>query len=296
VNNRNSLLCPLGLLLFFTTTVVADDALSRTSINEGFTEPEQTIRVAASDVGVLASVAVREGDRVRAGDPLCSLDTRLLRASLKAAQTRLASEGKVNSVQAKLRFRKNHLDQIKALREKTHASNLEVTDAELEVDLAQADLQIVLDERRAIEADLLKIQAQLDQRTIAAPIDGLVLEVPKQIGEAVTSSDSHVVTLVHLDRLRIRYFLTTARALRLTTGQQVFVSLPSIDKRATAVVDFISPVTDANSGTVCVELMLDNADGKYRAGLRCLLHESIGNEQISLHAENPNRSPSAYRR
>ena len=296
MNNRNSLLCPLGLLLFFTTTVVADDALSRTSINEGFTEPEQTIRVAASDVGVLASVAVREGDRVRAGDPLCSLDTRLLRASLKAAQTRLASEGKVNSVQAKLRFRKNHLDQIKALREKTHASNLEVTDAELEVDLAQADLQIVLDERRAIEADLLKIQAQLDQRTIAAPIDGLVLEVPKQIGEAVTSSDSHVVTLVHLDRLRIRYFLTTARALRLTTGQQVFVSLPSIDKRATAVVDFISPVTDANSGTVCVELMLDNADGKYRAGLRCLLHESIGNEQISLHAENPNRSPSAYRR
>ena len=279
----------IAILVVLIRSAVGDEAIINSYIDEGFTEPEKTVHVAASDVGVLAIVSVREGERVRAGAPICSLETHVLTAALRAAEIRLASQGKIAAAQAKLRFRENHLDQIAALREKTHASNLEVTDAELEVSLAEADLQSALDDRRGIEMEILKIQAQINQRRIVAPIDGIILEIPKQVGEAVTSSDSHVATIVNLDRLRVRYFLTTESALALSVGQIVRVSFPAMGRSADATVDFISPITDANSGTVRVELMLDNADDQYRAGLRCVIEETELTSEPLWQAENPYR-------
>ena len=36
--------------------------------------------------------------------------------------------------------------------------------------------------------------------------------------------------------------------------------------------EFVAPVTEAESGTVRVKVLIDNAKGAYRCGIRCLLN------------------------
>jgi hypothetical protein len=49
----------------------------------------------------------------------------------------------------------------------------------------------------------------------------------------------------------------------------VALSLPESKRRAVGQVEFVSPVTDAESGTVRVKVLLKNTDGQYRSGVRC---------------------------
>jgi multidrug resistance efflux pump len=122
--------------------------------------------------------------------------------------------------------------------------------------------------------EIRKIKAQIERRIVRASTDGVVLELPRQEGEALTTAEGQVATIVCLDQLRVRYFLTTAQALQMQRGNQVQVHFPATKKSAKAVVDFVAPVTDSNSGTVRVELLIDNWQGHYRSGLRCILMDS----------------------
>ena len=42
--------------------------------------------------------------------------------------------------------------------------------------------------------------------------------------------------------------------------------------------EFIAPVTEAESGTVRVKVLIDNAHGAYRCGIRCLLNAEQAKE------------------
>ncbi len=198
----------------------------------------------------------------------------MLEASLNAAKVKLESQGKIKAAQATLKEKQYHLKQMQKLLVGQHASDKEVRQAQLEVDLANAHLQSANDENRAIEMEIKKIEAQIKRRIIRSSTEGVVLEIPRQEGEAITTSDSEVATIVRLDQLRIRYFLTTDQAMRMQRGDQIKVHFPATDQTVPATVDFVAPVTDSNSGTVRAELIIDNQQGQYRSGLRCILTES----------------------
>ena len=238
---------------------------------EGFTEPFMTVVVASPESGVLQELKVREGDAVNAGEIVGKLDLQVLNASLNSAKEKLKSLGQVNAAQAKLTSKTHHLEQMQTLLKRQHASEKEVRQAQLDVDLAKANLEIAEDQQRSLEMDVKQIEAQLERRIVRSPISGTILELPRQVGEAITATESEVATVVALDQLRVRYFLATKIASRLKKGQSVNVSFPETNQQTHAVVDFVSPVTDAKSGTVRVELLIDNKRLAFRSGLRCFL-------------------------
>lgn len=242
--------------------------------DEGFTEPLKKVLVASPESGVLQLLSVREGDMVCKGDKLCQLDSLVLEVSLKAAKAKLQTEGKLKAAQATLANKQHLLQQMQNLLEREHASDKEVRQAQLDLDLAEANLETAQNENRANEIEVEKIEAQIQRRIIRAPTDGVVLELPRQEGEAITSTEGHVATIVQLNQLRVRYFLSTAKAMHLKQGDQATVSFPATSQVATAIVDFVAPVTDSNSGTVRVELLIENPGNRYRSGLRCVLLES----------------------
>lgn len=238
---------------------------------EGFTEPFKTVVVASPESGVLQALSVREGDVVREGQIIGQLDSHVLTASVNAAREKLKAKGKLNGAKATVDSKFHHLQQMKALFTNEHASDKEVKQAQLEFDLASASLETANDELRQLEMNLKQIEAQLERRIVRAPISGTILELPRQVGEAISAAESQVATIVALDQLRVRYFLMTGRAVNLAKGQTINVSFPDTNQTARGVVDFVSPVTDSKSGTVRVELLIDNRNQTYRSGLRCLL-------------------------
>jgi multidrug efflux pump subunit AcrA (membrane-fusion protein) len=65
----------------------------------------------------------------------------------------------------------------------------------------------------------------------------------------------------------------------LRAGQTVQLSFPDLEKSAEGRVELISPITEAESGTVRVKVLLDNGQNQHRCGLRCLL--KLGAEKPS---------------
>jgi RND family efflux transporter MFP subunit len=212
----------------------------------GYTEPYKTITVSAAEPGVLAEVLVEEGASVKKGQLLARLDTAQHQAELDIAR-------------ATTELQKTKVERLAELARSQKA-------AADELDRARTDLKIR-------EAEMRKIQAVIDHRTMRSPVDGLVTEVKRDPSEAVSLSNPHVLTVVQIDRLLVNLFLTPQRAAKLNAGAKADLLLDEQQARATATIEFISPVIDAASGTVRVKFVLENADGKLRSGAVARLAE-----------------------
>jgi RND family efflux transporter MFP subunit len=148
--------------------------------------------------GLVAELAVDEGDLVSTGEVLLRLDQRLAEIELAGADAALAE------AEARLKESIRQRDEAAELREKQHiaATNYENLAAQVRID--EAALGRIRAER-ARQAELL------ERHTIRAPFDGAISRKLTEIGQWVDSSDA-ILELVEIDRLRIdvpvpqRYF------------------------------------------------------------------------------------------
>jgi len=95
--------------------------------------------------------------------------------------------------------------------------------------------------------------------------------VHREVGEFVAPTDPVVVTVVQLDPLLATFSLQLNQARQLHAGGLVQVQFASAKKPVEAEIEFVSPVTDAKSGTVLVKVRIPNPAGECRSGERCTL-------------------------
>lgn len=238
------------------------------AVIEGFTQPYQTVEIAAPETGIIASVNVSEGDVVKSGSEIAALDCSVLQAALESARAKAEARGRLRAAEAQLRMKASRRDRLRALNEKGHASAEELDRAEIEAEIAGANVSSVKEELRAAALEARRIETQVDRRVVRSPFDGIVTFVAKAKGELVNVADAHVATLVQLDRLRVTFYLPTMAIYDLWAGHQVTIRFPA-GAEAVGDVEFVSPVTDADSGTVRTEVILLNNDGQLRSGVRC---------------------------
>ena len=239
---------------------------------DGFTEPNRKIDVAAAETGTVDKLLVHEGDRVSRGQPLALLDNEVLEVTREIANTAVQARGKLDSATAERDLRRTRLERLELLRPQGHSSQEEVDRARTDLSVAEANLLVVREQRQLDELERKKIEAMIERRTLRSPIDGVVSKMLKDEREYVSNNAAAVMTVVQLDPLRVTFSLPTRAAASLSLGQVLPLELPEAGMKATGKVEFIAPVTEAESGTVRVKLLMDNPNGQYRCGIRCLLH------------------------
>ncbi len=128
--------------------------------------------------------------------------------------------------------------------------------------------------KNKIELDLARLQyeqaAELFKlRTILAPIQGLIVERNREVGETVSASQP-LFRLVDISRVYVQFFVTAedARALRVGDAVEVRSAVADPARVFTGAVDFIDPRVDAASGLMRVKVLLDNSDAALKPGLR----------------------------
>jgi multidrug efflux pump subunit AcrA (membrane-fusion protein) len=92
------------------------------------------------------------------------------------------------------------------------------------------------------------------------------------------------MTLVQLDPLLAVFSLTSEQSEQLKVGQKTPVKVGRKPETVVGIVEFIAPVTDAESGTILVKIRLDNPDGLHRSGSRCSLQypdQDVANQSSS---------------
>jgi RND family efflux transporter MFP subunit len=264
IPGHGSLLVALAIWAAATGTTIADSA-------DGFLEPYRRIHLASPETGVITRMLVEDGDVVEAGQVLATLDNEIFTAALAVARHEAESKAQLTTAQAQLRLRETRLEKLSQLFESGHAQAEEVERARTDLAIAEG---AVLSAREYLEYKHLecqKIEAQISRRKIVAPMDGCVTMIHKREGEVVSPADPNVLILTKLDILSATFLLSFKQARLLQEEQQVTLSVPDRTSPIRGTVEFVSPVADAESGTLEVRVRVPNSDGKLLSGERCTI-------------------------
>lgn len=240
------------------------------NVLEAFTEPYRDIDVAAAEMGVIAQIHVKEGERVQAGQLLAQLDDSVLRASLDILKSEAESRGRIESVTAELEMQSDLLTKLEGLLDKHHASSLEVARAGTQKKVLAARVKSAQEELVVKNYELRRLEMQLQQRRIVSPIAGIVTRLAKEPGEFVSPSDPVTAKVVQLDPLAVVFSVPVGAASQLKVGSTVNVNLGTLGTQA-AELEFVSPTADAQSGTTRVRVKLPNPGEKIACGIPCQL-------------------------
>lgn len=252
-------------------TASEQGAPESSTVVEAFTEPYRDISVAASEMGTLSEVRVVEGAIVKQGDVLAVMDDDILRASLEVARRSMNAEGLLKSAQADLDMKIQEQDKLKQLRERDHASQQEVDRIQTEIRIAEARLLSVKEDLEVKQLEFRRIESQLKQRQVIAPMDGVISELSREAGEFVSPSDPTIARLVQLDPLLIVFSVPLSQRNEVEKDQVVELKLGPDQIKAEGVVEYVSPTSDTSNSSVRVKVRLPNSDRQHQSGERAIL-------------------------
>lgn len=231
-------------------------------------EPSQTVELGAPVVGVVSRMLAERGDNVRKGQVLVQLAAPVERAGYSAAEQRSRAQAELASAESAEAFAASKLQRTRELQGQAFVSAVAVDQAVAEHAMATARTRQVREQLEVAAQELAVAGAQLGQRVIRSPLDGVVLERYASPGERV--EDKPLLRLAVLDPLRVEVLMPAAAFLRIRPGMSATV-LPELPGLAgqPAQVQLVDRTIDAASSSFRVRLLLPNPDGALPGGVRC---------------------------
>jgi RND family efflux transporter MFP subunit len=219
-------------------------------------------------IGVVQNVAVERGDVVHKGQVLAVLRASVERATLNVAASRAESIAEVQAAQAGAKFSRERLIRAEDLLRQQFISQQALDQARAESVQADQKLALVREQRVLSGQEREVAAAQLSQRVIRAPFDGVIAERFVSAGERV--DDKPIVRVAKVDPLRVQLVVPVAMYAEVQLGGLATV-LPELPGAAAmqARVSMVDKVVDPASNTFRVHLELPNPNGALPAGLRC---------------------------
>ena len=238
---------------------------------EGFTQPFRKIDLSSDETGAIATLEVREGDRVDSGDVVAKLDSRVQDIQLQIAK-KVASSTSQRSAAAKTLTKRRAISQrLAQMHAQGHASESEIIRADLELSIAESRYNTAVEEAGIREIEVTRAAVQLQRRTITAPFSGQIAKIHSREGEFLSPLHPEVCTIVQTDKLLATFNVTSDQARQFAVGQSYELRLEN-GETVSAEVYIIGVETDPQSGTVEVKLVIDNSDFQIRSGENVTLH------------------------
>jgi RND family efflux transporter MFP subunit len=231
-------------------------------------QPSQTVQVGTASSGVVEAVRAERGDLVRKGQVLVQLDSRVERAALAMAREKADQLGEMKATKGASELAQRELQRAADLVKDNFVSKTYYDRQRAELEVASGRGQQAEERRRLAERELQLAAAQLAQRTVSSPIDGVVVERLVSPGEYVEQKP--VLRIAQVDPLRVDVLVPAAAFGQVSLGSraQVVPELLAREKRQATVIG-IDRVIDAASNTFRVRLELPNPGNKLPPGLRC---------------------------
>jgi HlyD family secretion protein len=206
-----------------TATAIARGHVEQTvtAMSSGTVKPKLDSMIAGGTMGTVVAIPVKEGDRVKQGDPLVELDhaeldaqVALAEANLRVGQSRLEqakiaaaiyeeiAQTRVSQAQAQFELARLDFDRIKTLSDKKAVSQSDFDKVTLALRVAQEneaaakasqeENRVRKEEIRSAEAAIEQLEAAAtvarsmrDKAYVRAPFDGVVAKVFVHLGEVV---------------------------------------------------------------------------------------------------------------
>ncbi|OBV28492.1 hypothetical protein BKN38_03395 [Helicobacter sp. CLO-3] len=206
--------------------------------------------IAAPAQGIVQKVFFNIGDSVRKNQKLLSLDSALLLEDIKIKQAKIAD------ARYTLERQKNELERYKNLLQSQSISIQQYENLEYEIKSQEARIQ-------ALEGELAISKAQVAQKTIYAPFDGIIVEQRVHIGEWVEVGNAICQILNSRDtEVVVDVSSSVVRALKLKQKVPLIIA----GKKYQGSISALIPKADTLSRTFPVHIAVRN-DGSFLDGM-----------------------------
>jgi len=212
------------------------------------------------------TIRVKEGQEIKAGEVLMTLDSSSFRSSLRQAEAKVASSraSQVNN-QAQLETARKAYERTKQLFDAGAVSQSDLESAEN----AYNSLQSGIVEAAAAEAEaaLMAAQEAVDNCSITAPVSGTVGRIDVSVGEFVTANTT-VAVISDSRQLNVDIWVGESDITKIKLNSRVNVYVKSIsDQPVSGTVSAIASVLGPNSDLYPVTITIDNTGGNIKSGM-----------------------------
>jgi HlyD family secretion protein len=197
------------------TAVVAGCSQAGDPGYQGWVEADM-IFVSPDEFGRITKLSVREGDEVKAGQPLYSVDDDMQQADLNQNKATLANAQQIYDRAASL--------------SKTGSGT-------------QANLDAAVSALRVAEAHVVTSQTRVTRRIGFAPIDGTVQQIYFREGETVPPQRP-VLSIMPPGNMKLRFYVPETDLPKLSIGDEVRVTCDNCSTDLTARIYFISTMAE----------------------------------------------------
>jgi RND family efflux transporter MFP subunit len=231
-------------------------------IEIGITQPSSRKEIAFPFTGIISEVAVKEGEAVKKGQLLMTQDARIEQKRLEGLKLEADRSALISAREASLA---NKIVVVKRKQEtfdKGALSLSELQEAQLDVKLAEAELELAKQEGRVKTNEMENQAIRVELLKLLAPSDGIVESIKLTEGE-VAGIDKPSIVIVKNDPLYIDVKTLPAKDVqKLKSGQELEVRYNG-EAWAKAKINLIVPVADARAQTQAIRLEMPNPEGRW---------------------------------
>lgn len=225
------------------TTLVEPAVFKHFLSVQGALQADENIMVTAKMPGMVTSILVKEGDFVKQGQVLASLDDEIIRKSIEEVKTGLEL---VNTMYEK---------------QKT------LWEQKIGTEMQYLNLK---NQKEGLETKLATLNSQKSQTKIVAPFSGVIDEVLLKAG-AMASPGLPLMRLVNTNELKVVANVPDSYVSFVRTGDFVQVYFPDLDKTQDARVSYVGRIVDPVTRTFKVEVNMPGARADLKPNLLALI-------------------------
>ncbi len=252
-----------GKTLQCTTAVVEVRVIPLTVPATGNLEAEHTVNISTRIMGWVRKIHVDEGDLVKNGDRLISIDDSDLLA--KRAQ----AEAAIVEAEAVLANAEKMAERFQKLYAEKSVSKQQLDDVLTGRDRAAAGLQAARAMREEVVVHLSYVE-------ITAPISGIVARKMVEVGD-MTNPGMPLLILQKNDRMKVVARLGEKHINSVKLGDVVTVDVTSLTAATFAVpIAEVIPTANPGSRTYDIEAYVDNPDGRLKSGMFARVEVTVG--------------------
>jgi RND family efflux transporter MFP subunit len=243
---------------------------SQTLLNaSGYVTPRRRATIAAKITGRVTGVFFDEGTHVHSGQILATLDDSDARRALDAAKAdRNASLAAIVDYEVQLKNAELELYRARELQKAGVQTQQALDNAAMLADSLKAKIALTRSQVAASEARIGEAQQAVDNCTISAPFDGIVVSKDAQVGEMVSPvsagggfTRTGIATIVDMKSNEIEVDVNESYIARVTPGQSVKATLDAYpDRELDAKVRTVIPTADRQKATVKVRITFEKLE------------------------------------
>jgi RND family efflux transporter MFP subunit len=199
----------------------------------------RNVLISAETSGRIVSIQVREGDEVRKGQLLITLDASVLENSVEELKTSLDLATTVYEKRARL-WKQNIGSELQYLEAKNQMETL--------------------------QRKLATAESQLRQARVRAPFNGVVDDIEAKLGE-MAMFGSPMIRILSVDAMHLEADVSEKYLGRLKKGDSVHLNFPAFEHEITSVISSVGQVINQLNRTFSVEIALPSGAIPYKPNL-----------------------------